>query len=298
MRKLTITLSLSIFYLFKIYAGPVDSLKALVPNLTGKAKVEAILELCAYLPSFETETLVTNALRLSEQIDYTEGSAHAYLYLGINAIERYSPDSAIYYLKNAETLYLALDPKDANNQISETYTNLIVAYLQKEDLDNALLYAQIAHDHDVWRKDSIGIGNSYINFSDIYSHLVNPEKELNSLHNALSIYQRCEAPQQHIAQNFLLLGEYHLYQSLEFDSALYYLQLCETMADQSIEGYNFEHLLYYSRDGIAEVLFEKGKFQQAAAICSANVIHYDTTGRLYDKTFPLLTLAKINAAFG
>jgi len=272
------------------YANPGDSLKTILPQLAGQEKVDAIIELWHHIPQNEMPLYLQDALKISEASGYSTGKGAIHMLLGTYYFDLEELKLATQHLDTAEVL-LSGDPSEQGiEHLENVYSLKNSLFLYQYDTDRAMDYAVKAMKLAKNNADSISMGFSHLMFAQVYDEISFPDKAIQHLRKAKSIFIRQNAPLNLLAQVYHDVG-YYFYNQGVWDSSLYYLVEIEQTLKHT-DWVNSNDLLYYQSMGlVADIYVAQGKYEEGLHLAQQILDHYDSTGIDYMRGYTELTLA-------
>lgn len=225
--------------------------------------------------------------------NYTKGMANALLSMGMThtAIKK-DPAKGIIYFRKGFLVYDRIEDKNKEwmkNWITSWYNNMGAAFLLQDVPDSAVYYYEKAlhQSLDPKNKQTIDLGNTYINLSTMLIELKQNEKARYYLRKAASTTQTKNA------LVWIYLNMALSYQDeARFDSVLHYLKQVDKLAIPLKEQHNMYYTLYgiyYEHQGKVKSAIEH--FQQAVITSKGSRHETNSLGNLgatylSDKNYP------------
>ena len=313
------------------YAVKLDSLKHVLPQVSGKEKVVVLRDLCYYSRGIDFDEAVSygeEAIAYATEISHNPQLGSAYQDLGSVYVYAGRPETALEYYKKAQAIFD--ETKDKKNQGAVLH-NMGVVYSSKSDFT-----AAIAHFHQSLAiKRSFGgtkAGLSLNSLGEVYRNkreydkaleyyqkaLKESEKEKNKgdiamaygniglVHRlkgdydkALAYRKKAIALQTEIGDNRRLaisynnLGEfYHLQGNLV--EAITYFE--KSLAIKS--SLNNQHGIAHTSEKLAMVFSEQGDFESADQMAQTSLAIAKEIGSPLKQMDVVLSLSKIYQTFG
>ena len=176
-----------IFFIFLVSSGAalgqnpeIDSLKLLYQSnkLEGERKVDLLINLGKKTYRYNLDSAAVygeRALNLSKGLNYTLGIAESDFLLGRYYDKKNKAQTAIHYLKSAETLFLQLN---AFNRLGSLYNNLGVMRKRDGNFKEALGYYKQSLNYYVKAENKHGESAAQINIGIIYYRTSNFDKAI------------------------------------------------------------------------------------------------------------------------
>lgn len=202
------------------YSQKVDSLEAILDEVTGEKKVKVLNELFrAYLQTDPVKALsyTQEALNLATEINDERGKAAAYNNLGVAYRNQGALDKALEYYITSMKIYTSLDNKEG---IATTKNNIANIYSIKKDYAQAMRYLEESYNLFNQLKDQTRLIGSMNNLGNLYSDIQLFEKAFKYYSEA---YQLSEQSGVKFADPLTNLGNIYFKQN-NFPRAVEYYQ--------------------------------------------------------------------------